>query len=113
MGDHAAAAAAFERAATAAPGGSLTEDAWYWRAVSLARGGQAAAARAAFAAFLEHYRASPRAPQASTMLGWLLFDVGDLDAAAQRFGVAADAAAPTVRDSARKGLDAVRRRRGD
>ncbi len=110
-GDHASAARGFERAATVAPRSALSEDAWYWRAVSLARAGQPAEARAAFTEFLEHYRNSPRAPQASAMLGWLLFDAGDLAGAEDRFRTAVADPAPTVRDSAAQGLDAIRRRR--
>jgi TolA-binding protein len=110
-GDHAGAAKGFERAATIAPHSPLAEDAWYWRAVSLARSNQSAAARAAFAAFLEHYRSSPRAMQASAMLGWLLFDAGDLAGAELRFQAAAGDTAGPVRDSANQGLDAVRERR--
>ncbi len=110
-GDHTSAANGFEHAATIAPLSALAEDAWYWRAVSLARAGDAPSARASFAAFLEHYRGSPRAPQASAMLGWLLFDAGDLDGAEARFHTAAGDLAPAVRDSAVEGLEAVRRRR--
>ncbi len=111
-GDHLGAATAFERAATLAPRSAHVEDAWYWRAVALARAGKAVEARTAFSAFLEHHGNSPRAPQASTMLGWLLFEAGELDAAASRFSAAAEDSAPTIRDSARSGLEAVRRRRG-
>lgn len=112
-GDHLGAAMAFERAATLGPRSAHVADAWYWRAVALARAGKAVEARAAFAAFLEHHGSSPRAPQASTMLGWLLFEAGELDAAAARFSAAAEDSAPTIRDSARSGLEAVRRRRGE
>ena len=110
-GDHEGAARGFERAATIAPHSALTEDAWYWRAVSLARAGQPTRARAAFGAFLENYRDSPRAPQASAMLGWLLFDAGDLAGAEDRFRTAVADPAPAVRDSAAQGLEAIRRRR--
>ncbi len=110
-GDHESAARGFERAATIAPHSALAEDAWYWRAVSLARAGQPVKARAAFAAFLETYRGSPRAPQASAMLGWLLFDAGDLVGAENRFRTAVTDPATAVRDSASQGLEAIRRRR--
>ena len=110
-GDHASAATRFERAATVAPHAGLAEDGWYWRAVSLARAGQSSEARAAFAAFLEHYRGSPRAPHASAMLGWLLFDAGDLMGAEVRFRMAVTDPAPAVRESAAQGLEAIRQRR--
>jgi TolA-binding protein len=112
-GDHASAAKGFERAATVAPRSALAEDAWYWRAVSLARSKQSAEARAAFASFLEKYQGSPRVPQASAMLGWLLFEAADLDGAEVRFRAAASDADPAIRDSAQKGLDAIRRRRSE
>ena len=112
-GDHASAAKEFERAATVAPRSALAEDAWYWRAVSLARSKQSSEARAAFASFLEKYQSSPRVPQASAMLGWLLFEAADLDGAEVRFRAAASDPDPAVRNSAKKGRDAVRQRRSE
>lgn len=112
-GDPASAAKGFERAATIAPSSGLAEEAWYWRAVSLARSKQSAEARAAFALFLEKYGNSPRAAQASAMLGWLLFEATDLDGAEVRFRAASSDPDPTIHDSAIKGLEAVRRRRSE
>ena len=110
-GDHAGAARGFERVVAIAPRSPLVEEAWYWRAVALARSHQDPEARMALAAFLEHYPTSPRAGPAAAMLGWLVFDAGDLDGAEARFVLAAGDAAPAVRESAQQGLDAVRRRR--
>jgi TolA-binding protein len=111
-GDLPRAAAAFARAEHASPAGPLVEDAAFWGAVSLARTGAPARpdAIAALAAFLAHHPASPRAGEASVMLGWLLLDAGDLDGAAARFTAATADAVPAVRTGARAGLDAVRDR---
>jgi hypothetical protein len=106
-GDYLAAAAAFGRAAEADPADPISEDARYWRAVALARGGRPAAARAEMAAFLTRYPTSPRAGEISAMLGWLLLDVHDRAGARRRFRAAADDRADAVRASARAGLQAL------
>ncbi len=103
------AAAAFERAAARDRTGSIAEDARYWRAVALARGGQAPAAKTAFETFLADHADSPRAGEASVMLGWLLFDDGNYDAAARRFRAGAADPSDRIRASAAKGLSAIRR----
>ncbi len=103
------AAAAFERAAARDRTGSIAEDARYWRAVALARGGQAPAAKTAFETFLADHADSPRAGEASVMLGWLLFDDGNYDAAARHFRAGAADPSDRIRTSAAKGLSAIRR----
>jgi TolA-binding protein len=103
------AAAAFERAAARDRTGSIAEDARYWRAVALARGGQAPAAKTAFETFLADHADSPRAGEASVMLGWLLFDDGNYQAAARRFRAGAADPSDRIRTSAAKGLSAIRR----
>jgi hypothetical protein len=60
-------------------------DAAFWTAVALARGGRSADAIAAFRNMLGGYPNSPRAGEASAMLGWLLVDAHQLDEAAKRF----------------------------
>ncbi len=105
------AAAAFDRAAARDRTGVIAEDARYWRAVSLARGGQSRAATSAFESFLADHPSSPRAGEASVILGWLLFDDGDYEAAARRFRAGATIPSDRVRASAAKGLGAIRRAR--
>ena len=107
IGDFAHAAAGFARVALLAPDSPLVEDASFWRAVALARGKRSAEAVAAFHDFLDGYPRSPRAGQASAMLGWLLIDARALDEAARRFAAAAGDPDPAVRTSSRAGLDAL------
>jgi TolA-binding protein len=104
------AAGGFARVVLLAPDGPLVEDASFWRAVALARGQRGAEARSAFRDFLDGFRSSPHAGEASAMLGWLLIDARSYDEAAQRFSVAARDTNPAVRRSARAGLDALARR---
>lgn len=104
------AAASFTRVALLAPDGSLVEDARFWRAVALARAHRSAEAVAAFRDFLAAHARSPRAGQASAMLGWLLIDARAFDEAARRFGAASGDPDPAVQRSARAGLDALARR---
>jgi hypothetical protein len=109
-GDPKRAAAVFERAAHAAPNDPLAEDAWFWRASALARVGDTTAVDA-LGSFIRRYPRSPRAGEASAILGWLLLDRGDLDAAETRFRAAANDRVDAVRTSANKGLDATTLRR--
>jgi TolA-binding protein len=108
-GGYAEAAGAFERAAEAGPGAALAEDARYWRAVALARGGHSAEARVAMSVFLELHPESTRAGEISAMLGWLLLDVHDHKGATRHFTDATTDPVPAVRSSARAGLSAVSR----
>jgi hypothetical protein len=100
--------AASEFGRVVALGGGLVEDASYWHAVALARGGSRDAAIVAFRGYLDAYAQSPRAGEASAMLGWLLVDARQLVEAERRFRAAADDSSPTVRTSARNGLAALR-----
>jgi TolA-binding protein len=108
-GDFDRAAEAFARAARHDATAPMAEDAHYWRAVALARGGDAPAARTAFESFLHDFPSSPRSGEASVMLGWLLFDRGDYTEAARRFRAAVTDPASRVRSSAAQGLHAVER----
>ena len=92
-----------------APDAKLAEDAAFWYAVALARGRHGGQAITAFRDFLDAHPQSPRAGEASAMLGWLLLDAGERAEAARRFRAAADDASTAVRDSARSGLDAASR----
>lgn len=106
-GHHVEAADRLSQAIRGDPGGPLAADARYWRAVALGRAGQARKARRALADFLAHHPASARSGAASVMLGWLLLEAGDRNAAARRFRAAAADRDPAVRSSAAKGLAAA------
>jgi len=109
-GDFTRAATAFSRVFLLAPDGALAEDASFWHAVALARGGRRAESITAFRDFLAMHARSARAGEASAMVGWLLVESGQRDEAARRFQAAAADPRPAVRRSAREGLDALARR---
>ena len=102
-GHNAAAAAAFNRTVALAPAGPLAEDAWYWRAVALARAG-AGPGREALAQFLDRYPFSARRGEAAVMLGWLLLDGGDRASAERQFRIGLGDRSARVRGSAQAGL---------
>lgn len=108
-GDAAKAAAVFDRAAKSAPDDPLAEDARFWHASALTRAKSSGAA-AALDAFLARHGSSPRAGEASAMLGWLVID-RDLDRAERLFKAAENDRAAAVRASAKKGLGVVETRR--
>ena len=110
-GDAAAAARLFSTACAAAQNDALGEDACFWAGAAAKRAGQTAAARQTLTQFLVTYPRSARAGEAAALLGWLLYDAGDLDAAQRHFELAARDAVPKVKESAAKGLEAVKRRR--
>jgi TolA-binding protein len=101
------AARGFDRVLAASTGGPLADEAAFWRATSLARGGRSDEAVAAFRKFVTAYRASPRRGEASTILGWLLVDRRQPDDAAPLFRGAVNDPDPNVRKSARDGLAAI------
>jgi hypothetical protein len=107
-GDDVLAAQAFRRAADVAGDEPLAEDASFWHAVALGRNGRDAAAGVALDTFLARFPRSPRAGEASAMLGWILLSAGDGAAAEARFRSAVDDPVPSVRESARSGLAATR-----
>lgn len=109
-GDAAGASKAFAKACSD-PGADAREDACYWTGVAAKRAGQAAVAREALTNFIARFPSSSRAAEASALLGWLLYDAGDLPAAEARFKQAAKDRAPKVRESADRGLEAIKRSR--
>jgi TolA-binding protein len=106
---YARAAEAMKRAAEVSPSSTLAADARYWEAVALARQGQSGKARAAMESFLRRYPGSPRLGEVSVMLGWILVESQEWPRADQLFRSAENDRAPSVRDSARKGLEIVAR----
>jgi TolA-binding protein len=75
--------------------------------VALARAGRSGPAIRALRSFLSTYPQSARAGEAAARLGWLLVDDGDLTRAERWFRAAADDPVPSVRNSARAGLERV------
>ncbi len=109
-GDAGGASKAFAKACSDA-GADAREDACYWTGVAAKRAGQTSAARDALAKFISAFPSSARAGEAAALLGWLLYDDGDLDGAERRFRTAAKDRVPSVRESADRGLTAIERRR--
>jgi hypothetical protein len=112
-GDAASATRSFASACAAAHGEALDEDACFWVGAAANRAGDTATARGALTRFLTAFPASARAGEASALLGWILYDAGELDAAKQRFDVAARDRVQKVKESAGRGLEAIRRKRAD
>lgn len=112
-GDAASATRSFASACAAARGEALDEDACFWVGAAANRAGDTATAREALTRFVATFPASPRAGEASALLGWILYDAGELEAAKQRFDVAARDRVQKVKESAERGLEAIRRKRAD
>jgi hypothetical protein len=110
-GDLAGATAAFTTACRLAGGDSLAEDACFEMGATAKLAGRTAAARQALTSFLDRFPGSARVGEASALLGWLLFDAGELDAAERRFQRATHDPVPRVRASAAQGLEAIAQRR--
>ncbi|MDJ0761852.1 MAG: tetratricopeptide repeat protein [Myxococcota bacterium] len=108
-GDPKSAIRAFEQAISAPGSNDIAEDASYWLAVAYGRAGAHSKAMQALKTFLSSYPGSPRSGEASAMLGWKLFDLGDLDRAERLFRAALNDPVPRVRKSAKQGLDEIKR----
>lgn len=104
------AADGFARAGDLARGDALEQDADYWRAVALGRGGQHKRAIRAMRGFVRLYPASPRAADVHAMLGWLLLERGDTADAETAFRAAVAGGSERARQSARQGLETLRSR---
>jgi TolA-binding protein len=111
-GDASAAAKAFSTACTEAAHGALGEDACFWAGAAAKRAGDAAMARTALEQFGKMFPTSARAAEAAALLGWLLYDAGELDRAERLFHQAESDRVPKVRESAQHGLAAIQRKRG-
>jgi tetratricopeptide (TPR) repeat protein len=109
--DAAGATRSFAAACRIAQREALGEDACFWVGAAAKRAGDPATARDALTKFLAAYPKSPRTGEAAALLGWILYDAGELDAAQQRFDAAAHDRVAKVVDSATRGLEAIRRKR--
>jgi hypothetical protein len=101
------AAAGFGRILAVSPTCALADEAGFWRATALARGGRSSEAIAAFGAFLERQPTSSRRGEAAAILGWMLLDAHRPDEAKPLFRAAAADPHETVRASAREGTKAL------
>ena len=110
-GDANAATKSFAAACSAARGQALDEDACFWVGAAARRAGQTATARSALAAFLQRFPSSARVGEAAALLGWILYDAGDLSAAEAQFRMAANDRVPKVKESAERGLASIERKR--
>jgi TolA-binding protein len=110
-GDPRGAQTSFASACTIARKDAFGEDACFWSGAAAKRAGDAAVARAALSAYLHDFPASARAAEAAALLGWIVYDAGELDAAEKLFERAVHDRVPQVRESAERGLTAIRRKR--
>jgi TolA-binding protein len=106
-----AAAKGFARVLAESRSGPLADEAAFWGATALARGGETAKARDAFRELLLAYPRSARRGEASAILGWLLVDAHQPEEAEPLFRAAAADPHANVRASAREGLAAIARTR--
>jgi TolA-binding protein len=98
------AADGFARAWNDSPTGPLADEATFWHATALARGGDSTAAISVFRQMLDAYPRSPRRGEASAILAWLLVAAHQLTEAEGHFRAALDDTHEGVRASAREGL---------
>lgn len=89
------------------PNSPVIEDGRFWIAVAYARAKRTHAAIDAFESFLEQHPTSGRIREASTMLGWQLFAIGDRERARVLFKQGIVDANVTVNRSARAGLETI------
>jgi TolA-binding protein len=108
-GDFAGAAEAFATVERVGASRAL-HDAAFWRCVALARAGRTATAIESLRAFLANEPDSPRAGEASAMLGWLLVERGERAEAEREFRRARSDPSERVRRSAVEGMRAAAER---
>ena len=109
-GRYHSAASAFDRACNSGIKSPLNEDAAYWRAVAYRYAGKTGSAEKSLRRFLSQYGFSPRAGEASVMLGWILLEKGRPAESRAFFESAANDPVAKVRESARAGLQRIRSR---
>lgn len=110
-GDATSAVKSFEKACTTADNDAVGEDACFWSGAAAKRAGDNAKTKTALMLFLRKFPSSPRAAEASALIGWALYDAGDLAGAKPYFERASNDKVPKVRESARKGLAAIERKK--
>ncbi len=103
LGRPAEAAKLFGQAADLGRGGSMIEDAVFWRAVALDRAGVRGPAADGMREFLRRFPSSVRRGEVSVMLGWKLLSSGDPTGAKALFEAALSDPVPWVRASAARG----------
>ncbi len=94
----------------AAASGAIAEDACFWAGAAAKRAGRPDT-RSLLEQFLRRFPSSSRAGEAAALLGWTLYDGGDLAGAETQFRRAVTDRVPQVSESARRGLTAIERRR--
>jgi TolA-binding protein len=102
------AAGKFDTACAAALHTAFGEDACFWAGAAAKRANDPARARTALELFIATFPSSSRVGEASALLGWILLDAGDAHGAEIAFHRAEQDRVPRVRDSAAKGLSALR-----
>ncbi len=102
---------AFTEAINTPGAGKIAEDASFWRCVAYARLGRHQKALHALQRFVGTYPNSPRAGEASVMLGWKLLEAGDLDSAEKHFRKATLDKNRRIRISAEQGLSDITSKR--
>ncbi|HWA72204.1 MAG TPA: tetratricopeptide repeat protein [Polyangiaceae bacterium] len=102
-GDFSVAARAFEESARD-PASGVGEDAQYWRAVALARGGKSDAAISALRQFSSDHPGSTRKGDSLLLLGRLLSQRGDREGARRSYEAASSDRNPAVKTSALREL---------
>jgi hypothetical protein len=90
------------------PGAPFVEEATFWQAISMARAGRGADAKAKLEAFLARYPSSTHKLEALGVLGWQLLEAGDREGARRAFEDARKSDDARVRDSANAGLARLR-----
>jgi len=106
-GAFAEAARSFESACRETSATALAEDACFWHGAALERAGRSADAELALRSYLDAHARAPRAGEAHAMLGWILLRGEKRDEAARHFRAALNDPAAPVRESAKRGLDAL------
>lgn len=107
QGRFASAASDLDRAVALDPGGAISEDARFWLGVAWARSGHHREAMASLRAFLTQHPHSPRQPEVSAALAWMLIRDHKLDEAERVVRGARTQRSAEVAESLRTALSAI------
>ncbi len=107
LGNYGEAIGYFEISIAADPSSSISKDARYWHAVAVAKKGRGDDAAKALSAFIKLYPRGSRSLRASVILGWILFEKGQLSLARSHFNRGVKSGTKAVAKSARDGLEAI------